>query len=104
MRRNEVWWAELPRPVGPRPVLILTRNSVLESIDSIVVAVVTRTIRNLPTEIRLGRKEGLPRPCVVNLDNLLTVPKRRLARLIGSLGAAKTDELNRALPLALEIS
>ncbi len=104
MRRNEVWWAELPRPVGPRPVVILTRNAVLESIDSIVVALATRTIRNLPTEVRLGRKEGLPRPCVVNLDNLLTVPKRRLARLMGPLGSAKTDELNRALKLSLELS
>jgi mRNA interferase MazF len=104
MLRNEVWWAELPKPAGPRPVLILTRNAILESIDSIVVALVTRTIRNLPTEVRLGRKEGLPRPCVVNLDNLLTVPKRRLTRLMGALGSAKTDELNDALKLSLELS
>ena len=104
MRRNEVWWAELPRPVGPRPVVILTRNSILESIDSLVVALVTRTIRDLPSEVRLGRREGLPRPCVANLDNILTVPRRCLTRHMGSLATAKIEELNRSLRFSLDLS
>ena len=103
MRRNEVWWAELPQPVGPRPVVILTRDGVLESIDSIVVALVTRTVRGHPAEVRLGHREGLPRPCVVNLDNILTVPEVRLTRLLGTLSHEKADELNRAIKFALDI-
>lgn len=103
MRRNEVWWAELPPPVGPRPVVILTRNMVIESIDSIVVALVTRTVRGLPTEIRLGRREGLPSLCVVNLDNILTIPKARLIRLIGALSQEKVNALNRGIRIALDI-
>jgi mRNA-degrading endonuclease toxin of MazEF toxin-antitoxin module len=72
---------ELPPPVGSRPVLILTRDAVLHSIDSIVVALVTRTVRGIPTEVALGRREGLPTRCVANLDNVLTVSRHRLIRL-----------------------
>ena len=74
MKRGEVWWAELPPPVGDRPVIILTRDAVLESIGGIVVALVTRTVRQLPNEVVLGRRQGLPAPCVANLDNILTAP------------------------------
>lgn len=62
MRRNEVWWAELPPPVGPRPVVVLTRDAVIESIDSIVVALVTRSVRELSTEVRLGRRRYVDSP------------------------------------------
>ena len=104
MRRNEVWWAELPSPVGPRPVVLLTRNAVIDSIDSIVVALVTRTVRELPTEVRVGSQEGLPRPCVVNLDNILTIPKARLTRQLGALSQDKVEQLNQAIKTALDIS
>lgn len=103
MTRNEVWWAELPAPAGPRPVVILTRDAVLSRLDSIVVALVTRNVRELPSEVRLGRREGLPRPCVVNLDNIVTVPKSRLTRRLGTLSQEKLAELNRAIKLALDI-
>jgi mRNA interferase MazF len=75
VKRGEIWWAELPAPVGNRPVIILTRDAVLENIGSIVVALVTRTIRQLPTEVVLGRRQGLTVPCVANLDNILTVSR-----------------------------
>ena len=84
MKRGEVWWAELPSPVGSRPVIILTRDAVLENIGGIVVALITRTVRDLPTEVLLGRRQGLPVSCVANLDNILTVPRQRLKRLMGA--------------------
>ena len=55
MRRAEIWWAELPPPVGPRPVVILTRNAVIESIGAVIVGLVTRTARRLPTEVSVQR-------------------------------------------------
>jgi mRNA interferase MazF len=88
MRRAEVWWAELPPPVGPRPVVVLTRNAVSDTIGAVVVALVTRTSRGLPTEVSVGKAEGLPRPSVVNTDNILTVPRQRLVRLMGQIHAA----------------
>jgi len=84
VKRGEVWWAELPSPVGSRPVIILTRDAVLENIGGIVVALITRTVRDLPTEVLLGRRQGLPVSCVANLDNILTVPRQRLKRLMGA--------------------
>ena len=103
MKRGEVWWAELPPPVGNRPVVILTRDAVLNSIGGIVVALVTRTIRQLPTEVVLGRRQGLPTRCVANLDNILTVPHHRLQRLMGACDADKIAELNRAIKAAFDV-
>ena len=103
MRRAEVWWAELPPPVGNRPVVILTRDTVLHSIGSIVVTLVTRTVRGLPTEIELGRQQGLPVRCVANLDNIFTVPRHRLTRLMGACGTSKVEELNGAIKVALDV-
>ena len=103
MKRGEVWWAELPPPVGSRPVVILTRDAVLNSIGGIVVALVTRTVRQLPTEVVLGRRQGLPVRCVANLDNVLTVPRPRLQRLMGACDADKIAELNQAIKAAFDV-
>jgi mRNA interferase MazF len=103
VKRGEVWWAELPSPVGSRPVIILTRDAVLENIGGIVVALITRTVRDLPTEVLLGRRQGLPVSCVANLDNILTVPRQRLKRLMGACDASKIEELNQAIKTALDV-
>jgi mRNA interferase MazF len=103
MRRAEVWWAELPSPIGSRPVVVLTRDAVLQSIGSIVVTLVTRTNRGLPTEVELGRRQGLPIRCVANLDNILTVPRERLKRLMGACDTSKVGELNQAVRRALDL-
>jgi mRNA interferase MazF len=83
--------------------VILTRDSVLPSIGAIVVALVTRTVRQLPTEVVLGRRQGLPVPCVANLDNVLTVPRHRLKRLMGACDAEKIAELNQAIKAAFDV-
>jgi mRNA interferase MazF len=90
--------------VGNRPVVILTRDTVLENIGAIVVALVTRTVRRLPTEVVLGRGQGLPVPCVANLDNILTVPRQRLKKQMGACNAEKIGELNQAIKTPLDIS
>jgi mRNA-degrading endonuclease toxin of MazEF toxin-antitoxin module len=84
-------------------VVILTRDAVLHTIGSIVVTLVTRTERALPTEIALGRRQGLPVQCVANLDNIVTVPRNRLKRLMGACGAEKVAELNEAIKTALDV-
>src|SRR6266508_4202511 len=70
MKRGEVWWAELPEPVGRRPVVLLTRDGAYGYRTMATVAPVTTTIRGIPAEVELGPADGLPRRCVVNLDNL----------------------------------
>jgi mRNA interferase MazF len=103
MRRGEVWWADLPAPVKPRPVVVLTRDAVLGSIGSVVVGLVTRTARGIGSEVPLGVREGLLVSSVLNLDNILTVPRQRLIRQMGALSKARVEELDRALKFALQI-
>ena len=105
MRRGEIWWAELPPPVGSRPVVILTRDdAVLKTIGGVVVALITRTIRGLPTEVELGKKQGLRVRCVANLDNILTVPRQRLARKMGACNVEKLAEIESAVRVSLDLS
>ncbi|MBI2433624.1 MAG: type II toxin-antitoxin system PemK/MazF family toxin [Candidatus Hydrogenedentes bacterium] len=101
MRRGEVWWAEIPPPYGSRPVVILTRNQVLQNIASVVVAGVTSTVRDLPTEVSLGRQQGLKRTCVANMDSILTLPRSRLKYVMGACDVAKLAEIDEAIRISL---
>ncbi len=103
MDRGEVWWADLPHPVGRRPVLILTRSAAVVVRNQVVVAQVTTTQHNLPCEVSLTKAEGMPKDCNVNCDVLLTVPKPRLLRKITQLSDNKMDEVNQAIKFAMEI-
>jgi mRNA interferase MazF len=101
MRRGEVWWAELPPPVGRRPVVLLTRDSAYAYRTMATVAPLTTTARGIPAEVALGPSEGLPRPCVVNLDNLQTIDQRRLRARIVLLPPEKLDAIDEAVRFAL---
>ncbi len=84
-------------------MVILTRDSVLNRIGAVVVAIVTRTVRQLPTEVVLGRRQGLPVRCVANLDNILTVPRHRLKRQMSACDGDKITELNGAIKRAFDV-
>jgi mRNA interferase MazF len=89
-------------PIGRRPVLLLTRSPAYQYLAKVIVAEITTTIRGIPQELLLSRREGLARPSVANLDNVHVVPKARLGDLIGSLGADRHREVKRALGYALD--
>lgn len=101
MRRGEVWWADLPLPAGRRPVVLLSRNEAYGVRQLVTVAPVTTRIRTIPTEVELGREDGLPRRCVVNLDIITTIPKQTLKQQIAPLAPLKVAALERALKFAL---
>ena len=96
-RQFELWWARLPEPAGRRPVLLLGRTSALAYLMRILVVEVTTTVRSIPQEVALGRREGLRRPCVANLDALRTIPRSSLDRRIGRLAPNRQVEVKRAL-------
>jgi mRNA interferase MazF len=102
MKQFDVMWASLPEPIGRRPVLLLTRTSGFAYLNKIVIAEITRTIRKIPEEVSLGRQEGLPHPCVVNLDNIHVVPATSLGPRIGSLKIIRQREVKRALGYAFD--
>jgi mRNA interferase MazF len=103
MKRGEVWWAEQPEPIGRRPVVLLSRDEAYEVRNAVTVAQVTTTIRNIPVEVILDEKDGLPQRCAVNLDTITTIRKAILSKRISSLRADKIEQINRALKFALEL-
>jgi mRNA interferase MazF len=103
MRRGEVWWGQLPAPVGRRPVVLLSRDSAYRVRSAVTVAPVTRTIRDIPVEVRLDASDGLPSRCVVNLDDIATIPKTLIRRRIAVLSAEKMQEVEAAIRFALDL-
>ncbi len=102
MRQYEIRWADLPAPIGRRPVLLLSRTPAYAYLNKVIVAEVTSTVRNIPQEVRLGRKEGLTRPSVVNFDNVHVVPKPLVGDRIGILHFSREREVRRAVGYALD--
>ena len=104
MDRSEVWWADLPPPIGRRPVLILTRAKAVPVRNQVVAAQITRTHHGLPSEVPIGPADGMPQNSFVNCDVLLTIMKSRMSRRITKLSHQKMQAVNDALKYALDIS
>ena len=101
MKRGEIWWAELEPPVGRRPVLLLSRDEAYSVRDLVIVAPVTTRVRHIPSEVPLGVEEGLPKPCVINLDTITTIAKASLRDRLTTLSAEKQKAVELALHFAL---
>lgn len=103
MKHGEIRWYKFRRPDKKRPVLILTRDSVLEYLGEITIAPITTTVRNIPSEVFLSKANGLPQDCAANCDHLQTVSKRKIGPLITSLPPSTMTEVGRAIRFALDI-
>lgn len=103
MKRNEVWWAVQPDPIGKRPVVLLSRDESYGARNAVTVAQVTTKVRNIPVEVPLDEKDGLPRRCVINLDTITTIRKAVLIERICSLKADKINLMNKAIRFALAL-
>ena len=101
MKRGEVRWYTFKEPEKRRPVLILTRSSAIGYLNTITVAPITTTIRDIPTEVYLNREDGLLTDCAVKFDNIQTVAKSKIGDLITYLSSVKLDEANTAISFAL---
>jgi mRNA interferase MazF len=99
MQRGEIWFATTPG--GDRPVLVLTRDPVADRMGSVVVAALTRTRRGLLSELDLSaRHDGVPSDCVINFDNIHTLPRELFRRRVTSLSPARMAEACEALAAA----
>lgn len=101
MKRGEVRWYRFSHPDKRRPVLVLTRTSAIEFLGEVTVAPITSTVRQIPSEVLLGRDDGLAKDGAINLDHLQTVSKARVGALIASLNPSKMEEVRKALLFAL---
>lgn len=103
MKRGEVRWYRFTHPDKRRPVLILTRDSVLGYLGEVTVAPITTTVRQIPSEVVLSREDGMPRDCAVNCDHLQTVAKGKLGGLVTTLSPEKMREVAEAVGFALAL-
>ena len=103
MKRGEVWWVDMPSPAGRRPAVLLSRDSAYQVRAAVTVAPVTRTIRNIPVEVLLDRNDGMPTRCVINVDDITTIPKALIKQRMIGLSPDKVRQLDDAIRFALDL-
>ena len=103
MKRGETRWYKFKGPDKRRPVLILTRDSVLEYLGEVSVAPITSTIRDIPSEVFLTKQDGMPKDCAINFDHIQTVSKGKIESLITTLSTDKLGQVREAIQFALDL-
>lgn len=103
MKRGEIRWYTFARPDKKRPILIVTRDSVISYLGEITIAPLTSTVRNIPSDVFLSKHDGMLRDCAVNCDHLQTVSKSRIGTLITTLPRESMVRVGRAIRFALAI-
>jgi mRNA interferase MazF len=103
MKRGEIRWYKFKAPDKKRPVLILTRDSILEYLGEVTVAPITTTVRDIPSEVWLSKQDGMSKNCAINLDHIQTVSKGKIGSLITTLPADKLEMVSAAIQFALNL-
>jgi len=101
VKRGQVHWYKFHTPDKKRPVVILSRDSILEYLGEVTVAPITRTIRDIPSEVLLSKEDGLATDCAINFDHIQTVSKAKLGALITTLSVSKLDDVRKAIIFSL---
>lgn len=104
MRRGEIRWYTFAMPDKRRPVLLLTRDEVIDALNEIIVVPATRTIRGIETEVLLSPDDGMPTACALNFDHVSLAQRSRLGAVIATLPLARWPEVERALLAACGFS
>jgi mRNA interferase MazF len=103
MKRGEIRWYKFRAPDKKRPILILSRDSILEYLGEVTVAPITTTVRDIPSEVFLSRDQGMPRDCAINFDHIQTVSKGKVGSLITTLSPEKLAQVRQAILFALDL-
>jgi mRNA interferase MazF len=113
MKRGELWWADLPNPVGSgpgyrRPVLVVQANAFNDSrISTVAVAIITSNLAlaSAPGNVRLAKVDSaLPQASVINVSQIITLDKSLLAKKIKTLPALVLDQIDQGLRLVLALN
>ena len=100
MNRGEIRWDTFRVPDKRRPVLVLTRDDVIDHLNEVIVVPVTRTIRGLTTEVVLTPDDGMPTSCALNFDHVALAQRDRLGAVLCTLPTARWPEVRRSLLIA----
>jgi mRNA interferase MazF len=101
IERGDVRLVRFGAPDKERPVVILTRPSVLEYLSSVTVAPITSTVRDVPSQVRLDEEDGMKNPCAINAHNLQTVRRELIGRRVARLTGARMHALCAAIAFSL---
>ena len=100
MTRGDIWMYTFAKPDKRRPVLVISRQSVIPLLRTVMVAPVTSAIHGVPSEVRIGIEHGLKHDSAINLDHVQTVDQSRLKTFICHLDDGLMDEVCHALAVA----
>ncbi len=100
MIQGDVCLHTFKSPDKRRPVLILTRSSAIPDLNWVTIAPITTTMRNILTEVWLDKEDGMAEECAVNLDNIQTVQKEKLGKIITHLSDERMQEVFEAIKFA----
>lgn len=103
IRRGDIRWFRFASPDKRRPVLVLGRDELLDSLSQIPVIPLTTQARGLLWEVPLTRDDGLPEPCVLKPEWIRSVERSLLGPWIATFPAGRWDELRVAILRALGI-
>ncbi len=103
MKRGEIRWYKFKAPDKKRPVLILTRDSILEYLGEVTIAPITSTVRDIPSEVFLSKQDGMTKDCAINFDHIQTVSKGKIGSLITTLSTDKLEQVRAAIEFAMDL-
>lgn len=107
MKRGGIYRIKRPTKQDPkrfRAYVIVSRQALIETVYETVICAPIYTNRNgLPTEVYIGIDAGLKHESCIRCDELISIDKSKWTDFIGSLSPQKTQELEQALKVALEI-
>jgi len=104
VKRGELYRVRHPAgdPKRSRVFVVLSRDSIQRTtFPTIICAPVLRERHGLATEVNVGPSEGLKHASAIHCDSLVSVARTALTDYVGSLGADRLEELNRAIRIAL---
>ena len=100
LMRGDIWMYTFAKPDKQRPVLVISRQSVIPLLRTVMVAPVTSAIHGVPSEVRIGIEHGLKHDSAINLDHVQTVDKSRLETFVCRLGLNLMNDVCQALAAA----
>jgi mRNA interferase MazF len=108
--QGEIWWADLPDPVGSgpgfrHPIIVIQCDAFNRSRIATVVCVPltsNTSLAEIPGNVLLSRAEtGLPKESVANASQVVTLDKESLTERVGKVSRAKLELVHSALDTVL---
>ena len=111
-RRGEIYFADLDphygsEQGGKRPVIVIQNNTGNKFAPTVIVAAVTSKVSkkpNQPTHVLIEKNPASSRPSVVLLEQIFTIDKERIQRLLGQTTPDEMYQINEALMNSLDLN